>query len=310
MRSPERHRPQNSVRRPFGEQKLTHLHLGGRCCKYVAPLGLGKPGRAIIGKFQASPPAGSFCAREWAHSGASTKLSFRPGAHSRVTFRRDVCRTTTHADDGAVPPDQGRTARGRAVAVPAGRFLRDVLRGRPDRGAVAQSRADQARQDARCAACRSTPPTATSRACSRPGAKWPSATSWRRPQPGKLVKREVTQILSPGTHFDERMLVAERNNFLAARVPRGKNLRPGPGGFDHGRFQDAPNWNATPRCSPNWNGCARRKSFTRRRRSRARRAAGQPSHPESATKTGCSRRKRRCSPCGNISRWRRWMVSG
>src|SRR5215510_11129533 len=35
-------------------------------------------------------------------------------------------------------------------------------------------------------------------------------------QKGQLVKREVTQILSPGTHFDERMLNAERNNFLAA----------------------------------------------------------------------------------------------
>jgi len=35
-------------------------------------------------------------------------------------------------------------------------------------------------------------------------------------QPGKLVQREVTQILSPGTHFDERMLAAERNNYLAA----------------------------------------------------------------------------------------------
>jgi DNA mismatch repair protein MutS len=34
-------------------------------------------------------------------------------------------------------------------------------------------------------------------------------------RPGQLVKREVTQILSPGTHFDERMLAAERNNFLA-----------------------------------------------------------------------------------------------
>lgn len=34
--------------------------------------------------------------------------------------------------------------------------------------------------------------------------------------PGKLVRREVTQILSPGTHFDDRMLNAERNNFLAA----------------------------------------------------------------------------------------------
>ncbi len=36
------------------------------------------------------------------------------------------------------------------------------------------------------------------------------------PKPGKLVKREVTQILSPGTHFDDRMLSAERNNYLAA----------------------------------------------------------------------------------------------
>ena len=38
---------------------------------------------------------------------------------------------------------------------------------------------------------------------------------------GQLVKREVTQILSPGTHFDERMLAAERNNFLAAVCPAG-----------------------------------------------------------------------------------------
>src|SRR5437762_9930401 len=35
-------------------------------------------------------------------------------------------------------------------------------------------------------------------------------------RPGQLVRREVTQILSPGTHFDERMLTAERNNFLGA----------------------------------------------------------------------------------------------
>jgi DNA mismatch repair protein MutS len=43
-------------------------------------------------------------------------------------------------------------------------------------------------------------------------------------RPGKLVKREVTQILSPGTHFDERILVAERNNFLAAVNPSGKTF--------------------------------------------------------------------------------------
>ncbi|MGO8763809.1 MAG: DNA mismatch repair protein MutS [Limisphaerales bacterium] len=41
-------------------------------------------------------------------------------------------------------------------------------------------------------------------------------------QPGKLVKREVTRILSPGTHFDERMLAAEKNNFLASICPNGK----------------------------------------------------------------------------------------
>src|SRR5579859_1646090 len=41
-------------------------------------------------------------------------------------------------------------------------------------------------------------------------------------RPGQLVKREVTQIISPGTHFDERMLTAERNNFLGAVYPVGK----------------------------------------------------------------------------------------
>src|SRR5262249_31548480 len=40
-------------------------------------------------------------------------------------------------------------------------------------------------------------------------------------RPGQLVKREVTQILSPGTHFDERILAAERNNFVAAVLAQG-----------------------------------------------------------------------------------------
>ena len=40
-------------------------------------------------------------------------------------------------------------------------------------------------------------------------------------RPGQLVKREVTQILSPGTHFDERMLQAERNNYLVAVAKNG-----------------------------------------------------------------------------------------
>ena len=41
-------------------------------------------------------------------------------------------------------------------------------------------------------------------------------------RPGKLVKREVTRILSPGAHFDERMLLAELNNFLGSITQKGK----------------------------------------------------------------------------------------
>src|SRR4051812_48626285 len=41
-------------------------------------------------------------------------------------------------------------------------------------------------------------------------------------KPGQLVKREVTQILSPGTHFDERILSAERNNYVASIYPLSK----------------------------------------------------------------------------------------
>ncbi|MBL69372.1 MAG: DNA mismatch repair protein MutS [Verrucomicrobiales bacterium] len=43
-------------------------------------------------------------------------------------------------------------------------------------------------------------------------------------KPGQLVRREVTQILSPGTHLDERMLAAERNNYLATACRSGRNL--------------------------------------------------------------------------------------
>lgn len=42
------------------------------------------------------------------------------------------------------------------------------------------------------------------------------------PKAGKLVKREVTQILSPGTHFDDRILTAEKNNYLASIYPLHK----------------------------------------------------------------------------------------
>src|SRR3954466_4976829 len=56
-------------------------------------------------------------------------------------------------------------------------------------------------------------------------------------RPGQLVKREVTQILSPGTHFDERMLQAERNNYLAAVAKNGKAFGLAVGDLTTGRFK-------------------------------------------------------------------------
>ncbi len=56
----------------------------------------------------------------------------------------------------------------------------------------------------------------------RAGRKVAICDQMEEARPGQLVKREVTQILSPGTHFDERMLSAERNNFLAAVHGAGK----------------------------------------------------------------------------------------
>jgi DNA mismatch repair protein MutS len=53
------------------------------------------------------------------------------------------------------------------------------------------------------------------------GRKVAMCDQMEEPRPGQLVKREVTQILSPGTHFDERMLRAEQNNYLATVYARG-----------------------------------------------------------------------------------------
>jgi DNA mismatch repair protein MutS len=58
----------------------------------------------------------------------------------------------------------------------------------------------------------------------RAGRKVAVCDQMEEPRPGQLVKREVTQILSPGTHFDERILAAERNNFLAAVNPAGRTF--------------------------------------------------------------------------------------
>jgi DNA mismatch repair protein MutS len=56
-------------------------------------------------------------------------------------------------------------------------------------------------------------------------------------RPGQLVKREVTQILSPGTHFDERMLASERNNFLAAVYALDRKFGLAVADLTTGRFQ-------------------------------------------------------------------------
>ncbi|MDA7510248.1 DNA mismatch repair protein MutS [Verrucomicrobia bacterium] len=43
-------------------------------------------------------------------------------------------------------------------------------------------------------------------------------------RPGKLVKREVTQVISPGTHFDDSILQAAQNNYLVAVVRDGERI--------------------------------------------------------------------------------------
>jgi DNA mismatch repair protein MutS len=56
-------------------------------------------------------------------------------------------------------------------------------------------------------------------------------------RPGQLVKRDVTQIISPGTHFDERILAAERNNFLAAVYSLDRKFGIAVADLTTGRFQ-------------------------------------------------------------------------
>ena len=43
-------------------------------------------------------------------------------------------------------------------------------------------------------------------------------------RPGKLVKRAVTQVLSPGTHFDDSILQAAQNNYLVSLYRIGENV--------------------------------------------------------------------------------------
>ena len=58
----------------------------------------------------------------------------------------------------------------------------------------------------------------------RAGKKVALCDQLEEPKPGKLVQRDVTQILSPGTHFDHHLLHAEKNNFLAALCTNDKKF--------------------------------------------------------------------------------------
>ena len=128
-------------------------------------------------------------------------------------------------------------------------------------------------------------------------------------RPGQLVKREVTQILSPGTHFDERLLAPERNNFLAALYPCGKVFGLALVDLTTGDFKttelegEAALRAELERLRPAEiiypAAAAKLPALAPRRRRRC----------SIRARIGCSRRKRRCSPCANISKWRRWTAS-
>jgi len=47
------------------------------------------------------------------------------------------------------------------------------------------------------------------------------------PRPGQVVRREITQILTPGSILDAGQLEPKQNNFLAAIAPFGGNAAPG-----------------------------------------------------------------------------------
>ena len=75
----------------------------------------------------------------------------------------------------------------------------------------------------------------------------------REAVPGKLVNREVTQILSPGTHFDEQILTAERNNYLAALSQQGKVFGLAVIDLTTGDFRPR-KWTPPSPSRPNWSG--------------------------------------------------------
>ena len=65
------------------------------------------------------------------------------------------------------------------------------------------------------------------RSFSRRDVAWPFCDQMEAPWPGRVVRREITQILTPGSILDAGQLEPKQNNFLAAVAPMSERLRGG-----------------------------------------------------------------------------------
>ena len=148
----------------------------------------------------------------------------RPSAVPPVIHERPVL----DADDAAVSRAEGPRPR-RPAAVPDGRLLRDVRRGRRARLRPARPGPDDPRQGAeRRADGRASPTRPWSRtwpSSSRPGQRAAVCEQVEDPKLAKgLVKREVVRVVTPGTLTDEALLDPRTANYLAAVVEVGGKL--------------------------------------------------------------------------------------
>ena len=136
-----------------------------------------------------------------------------------------------HSDDAAVSGGQSPEPR-RAASVSHGGFLRTVLRRRRAGGEAAQSDADQPRQelaqpgpDGRVSLSRAQRLFAEAR--SSAGVRAAICEQVEDPKTAKgLVKREVTQVVTPGTLTDEALLDPRESNFLACVWGRAQGWHP------------------------------------------------------------------------------------
>ena len=76
----------------------------------------------------------------------------------------------------------------------------------------------------RCVVCRTTQPKAISPNSSKPAKRVAIAEQTTEPQPGKIVEREIAQIISAGTVTDITLLDDTRHNYIAAVYQSGKKI--------------------------------------------------------------------------------------